>query len=242
MRHPGARLCAAVALALVLAAPAGAQPGFTTYLIGFMTRGSGKPADAERMPQLQKSHLANLDAMWKEGLLLASGPIADKGDLRGVMIFRGDQREMVEKRVADDPLVKVGSLEVALGPWIGPAGMGDEYMKWAAANPGVPDKMRAYQLVMLRTVWGAARITQAEQQSFLQHMDTAVKSGKLAVAGPVLEGSDLAWVLVFTSDAAETDALVASIPQVRAGKMTAERHPWMVAEGVLPAGFKVPMQ
>ena len=38
----------------------------------------------------------------------------------------------------------------------------------------------------------------------------------------------------------ETDALSASNSAVKAGKMVAERHPWMVPDGVLPAGFKVP--
>ena len=77
-----------------MAWPAAAQepPGFTTYLIGFMMRAEGRLPDGVTLPQLQKAHLANLDAMWKEGLLVASGPIADKGDLRGVVIFRGDQR------------------------------------------------------------------------------------------------------------------------------------------------------
>jgi uncharacterized protein YciI len=180
--------------------------------------------------------------MWNEGLLLASGPISDKGDLRGVVIFRGDDRAAVDKRMADDPMIKARLLDVALGPWIGPSGIGDEYRKWAAANPGAPDKMRTYQLVLLKSVLGARRITQDEQRDHLLNMDAMARAGKLAVAGPVLEGSDLAGVFVFTVDAEEADRLAASDPAVKAGKMTTERHPWMVAEGVLPNGFKVPVQ
>ena len=101
--------------------------------------------------------------------------------------------------------------------------------------------MRTYQLVLLKTVWSAPRVTPEEQRAFMQQVDQAVKAGKLSVAGPVSEGSDLAWVFVFTADAAEADALAASIPFVRAGKMLAERHPWMVADGVLPTDFKVPV-
>lgn len=236
------RTLIATGLALVITAPSHAQvpPGFTTYLLAFMTRATERPV-GDSVQELQKAHLANLDAMWNQGLLLASGPIADKGDLRGVLIFRGDQRDSVEKRIAEDPLVKAGFLTVAMGPWIGPSGIGDEYRKWAAANPGAPDKMRTYQLVMLKTVHGARRMTADEQRAHLVHMDAMAKAGKLAAAGPVMEGSDLAAIFVFTVDAEEAEALVAADPAVKAGKMVAERHPWMVAEGVLPAGFKVPL-
>ena len=236
------RTIAALAIVLGAAWPTVAQEpaGFTAYLIGFMMRAEGRLPEGVTQPQLQKAHLANLDAMWKEGLLVASGPIADKGDLRGVVIFRGDQRAAVETRVADDPLVKAGFLQISMGPWLAPVGIGDEYKKWSAANPGTPDKMRTYQLLLLKTVWSAPRITQDEQRAFVQQIDQTARAGKLSVAGPVSEGSDLAWVLVLTADAAEADAIAASISFVRAGKMQAERHPWMVAEGVLPTDFKVP--
>jgi uncharacterized protein YciI len=197
--------------------------------------------DGVTLPQLQTSHLANLTAMWKEGLLVASGPVADQGDLRGVVIFRGDQRAAAEARIADDPLVKAGFLQISMGPWLAPVGIGDEYKKWAAANPGAPDKMRTYQLVLLKSIWSAPRVTPEEQRAFVTHVDQTAKAGKLSVAGPVSEGSDLAWVFVFTTDAVEADALAASIPFVRTGKMLVERHPWMVAEGVLPIDFKVPV-
>ena len=236
------RAVAAIAIVLSAVSPTLSQepPGFTTYLIGFMMRAEGRLPDGVTQPQLQKAHLANLEAMWKEGLLVASGPIADKGDLRGVVIFRSD-RTAVEKRIADDPLVKAGFLEMSMGPWLAPVGIGDEYKKWTAANPGAPDKMRTYQLVLLKTIWSAPRITQEEQRAFVQQIDQTVKAGKLSVAGPVSEGSDLSWVLVLTADAAEADAIAATISFVRAGKMVAERHPWMVAEGVLPTDFKVPV-
>jgi uncharacterized protein YciI len=234
------RTLTATALAWLVFSPARAQPGFTTYLIAFMTQATGQTSAAD-LQELRKSHAAYLDAMWKEGLLVASGPIDDKSDLRGVLIFAGDQRELIERRVAGAPLVKAGILQVALGPWVAPLGIGDEHKKRAAANPGLPDKMRTYQLVMFKTVLGA-RMAPDEQRGLLLQMDAMAKGGKLAVAGPVLEGSDLAWVFVFTADAEETDALMASNPAVKAGKMLAERHPWMVPEGVLPPGFKVPLQ
>ena len=236
------RLFVSAAIVLLVSPVAAIQvpPGFTIYLVGFLSRASGQLPDGRSMQELQKAHLANLNAMWEEGLLLASGPITDKGDLRGVVIFRGDQRDRVDARVADDPLIKAGFLKLELGPWVAPIGIGDEYRKWAAANPGAPDKMRTYQLVLLKKDWSAGLLTPDEQRADVMNMDVMAKAGKLIAAGPVSEGSDLAWILLFAVDATEADALAGSHPAVKAGKMVAERHPWMVAEGVLPAGFKVP--
>jgi uncharacterized protein YciI len=216
-------------------------PGFQVYLLGFLTRGegAGPPDDAAR--DLQKAHLANLTRMWEEGLLLASGPVGGDGSLRGVLIFRGDDRETVSRRIADDPLVKLGPLRVTLRPWMGPEGIGVEYKTWAAANPGAADKMRTYQLVLLRPAPTAAPLTPPEQLEHLKHMEAMVKSGHLMVAGPVLEPGDLAGIFVFDAEPAEADKLVAQDPAVTSKKMIGERHPWMVAERVLPKGFKVPL-
>jgi uncharacterized protein YciI len=216
-------------------------PGFSTYIVGLMTRGSGELPAGATAENLQKAHIANLNKMWEEGLLLASGPIGDAGELRGVLIFRGDDRARVDKRVADDPLVKTGRLRVLLKPWMGPADIGAEYKKWAADNPGAPDKMRTYQLVLMRPAPTAAPMTPPEQLAHLKNMDAMVKGGHLITAGPILEPGDLAGIFVFNTDAAQADKLAASDPAVTSGKMIVERHPWLVAEGVLPKGFKVPL-
>jgi uncharacterized protein YciI len=206
-----------------------------------MYRGAAEMPAGATAEGLQKAHLANLDAMWKEGLLLASGPIGDRGELRGVLIFDGDDRAAVVKRVSDDPLVKAGRLRVSLKPWMGPENIGVGYRKWAAANPGAPDSMKTYQLVLMRPVPTAPPLTPNEQLEHLQHMDAMVKAGHLMIAGPVLEPGDLAGIFVFDAEAARVDALAGSDPAVVNKKMTVERHPWMVAEQVIPKGFKVPL-
>jgi uncharacterized protein YciI len=237
------RACLALAMWLVTAGAAAqpVPPGFSTYFLGLMIR-TGAPAPTDgSMPGLQKAHLANLTKMWEEGLLLASGPIGDKGDLRGVLILRGGDRPALESRIAADPLVKAGQLKVDLRPWAGPADIGVEYRKWTAANPGAPDKMRTYQLGLMRPVPGAAPMTAEDGRAHLLSMDAMVKSGKLVAAGPVLTPGDIAGIFIFDATPADADAMAASDPGVKAGKATLERHPWLVAEGVLPKGFKVPL-
>jgi uncharacterized protein len=101
--------------------------------------------------------------------------------------------------------------------------------------------MRTYQLVLMKPAPTAAPMTPAEQLAHLKHMDAMVKSGHLITAGPVLEPGDLAGIFVFDSDAAKADELAGSDPAVTSKKMLVERHPWVVAEQVLPKGFKVPL-
>ncbi len=60
----------------------------------------------------------------------------------------------------------------------------------------------------------------------------------ITLLGPALTNGELAGLFVFTTEAAETDRLAASDPAVQAGKMTPERHPWMVADGVLAKSFR----
>ena len=215
-------------------------PGFQHYILGLMTRGPGEVPAGTTADALQKAHLANLHKMWEEGLLLASGPIGDTGELRGVLIFR-DDRAGIQARVADDPLIKSERLRLALKPWMGPEDIGAEYRKWSAANPGVPDKMKTYQLVLMKPAPTAAPMTPPEQLAHLQNMDAMAKAGHLVVAGPVLEPGDLAGIFVFDTGAAQAEALTASDPAVTSRKMIVERHPWIVAEQVLPKGFKVPL-
>ncbi|HUE89912.1 MAG TPA: YciI family protein [Vicinamibacterales bacterium] len=224
--------------AIALAQPT--PPGFSSYVVGMMTRGEAELPAGASAAELQKAHLAHLTAMWEDGLLLASGPIGDRGPLGGVLIF-ADDRALVETRVAEDPLVKAGGLVVSLTRWMGPSDIGAGYKKWAADNPGTPDQMRTYQLVLMRATPKALPMTPDEQRAHLLHMDAMAKAGHLVTAGPMLEPGDLAGIFVFATGAAEADRLAASDPAVKAGKMSVTRHPWMVAEGVLPKSFKVPV-
>ena len=215
-------------------------PGFQTYLLGLMYRADGAIPAGETSESLQKGHLANLNRLWQDGLLLASGPIGDKGELRGVLIFQED-RAAVERRVAEDPQVRAGRLRITLKPWMGPAEIGAGYKTWAAANPGAPDKMKMYQLLLMRPSPTASPLTAAEQLEHLKYMDTMVKAGHLVTAGPVLEPGDLAGLFVYDTDAAQAQKLAGSDPAVTSKKMVVEQHPWFMAEQVLPKGFKVPL-
>ena len=237
----------AAACALLLSAAAFGQeipPGFSTYYIGFMTRGDGAVPAGTTAEEIQKGHLAHLTRLFDEGLLLGAGPIADDGELRGLVILRDAPRDDLDRRLAEDPAVRAGRLKVTLKRWMGPADIGAAYRKRHAAKTGTPDKMKRYQIALFKPGTAAASMPPAEveriHKAHLSNMGDLARNGALIAAGPFLEPGDVAGIYVFAVGADEAAALTASDPAVKAGRYTVEPHPWLVAEGVLPVSFKPP--
>ncbi len=66
--------------------------------------------------ELQKGHLANLDALAKKGVLLVAGPFGD--DLGGgLCIMRAESVDAARELMSKDPAVAAGRLEVVARPW-----------------------------------------------------------------------------------------------------------------------------
>lgn len=91
--------------------------------------------------------------------------------------------------------------------------------------------MRRYVLVILKT--GPARVNDAEERKamFAGHManiQRLSKEGKLALAGPFMDGAgDWRGLFVFAvEDIEEAKALVATDPVIIKGEMVAEYHKW----------------
>lgn len=215
--------------------------GYTLYYLGLMTRGTGTPPAGFQPQTLLAAHIASVGTMVKDGLLLGSGPITDQGALRGVYIFRNAQKSVIEARVNQNPMFSSGYMKMTLKPWAGPVGVGVEYLKWLAANPGTLEKPRTLQLVLFRPAPGAPTSPTPDderlQREHLTGLNALAKRGALASAGAILERGDLAGILVFTVGPSETDALVAADPTVKAGRMVGERHTWLVPDGVFPVDF-----
>ena len=90
--------------------------------------------------------------------------------------------------------------------------------------------MRRYVIAFLRA--GPERgldRAQAErlQRAHLANIERLAEEGKLALAGPFLDGGDLRGIFVFSVvTVEEAKALAATDPAVRAGLLTLEYHPW----------------
>jgi uncharacterized protein YciI len=96
---------------------AGARPQRITF--GLLRR----PADAPQLPEekleeIQKGHMANIEAMAASGDLVIAGPFGDDGKLRGVLVFRGTDGKHLRAIAAPDPAIQAGRLELDLHVWV----------------------------------------------------------------------------------------------------------------------------
>ena len=78
---------------------------------------------------LQDAHLDHLATLREQGYLVAAGPLAGGGELRGLSILRTDEEEARRLKEAD-PAVRAGRFALRIMSWQVPAGA----MSFAAAR------------------------------------------------------------------------------------------------------------
>lgn len=61
----------------------------------------------EQVDSLQKGHMANIDRLWREGVLLAAGPFDGGG---GIFIFQDFSAEHVDEILRSDPAISAGKI------------------------------------------------------------------------------------------------------------------------------------
>ncbi|MCA1561471.1 MAG: YciI family protein [Acidobacteria bacterium] len=93
-----------------------------TVYFGFLNRGPNRTQDPAGAAQLQKEHLAYMDAQGQQGKLVLAGPFVDGGVHRGVVVYRVATMEEAKRRAEGDPMIKAGRLVVELHPWQVPRG------------------------------------------------------------------------------------------------------------------------
>jgi uncharacterized protein YciI len=86
--------------------------------VGFLKRPVQVPEHTrEQLEELERGHLENLRRMTETGELVLAGPVENGGELRGLMIFRGQDEERIRELVGADPAVRARRLEVELHRW-----------------------------------------------------------------------------------------------------------------------------
>ena len=75
--------------------------------------------------------------------------------------------------------------------------------------------------------------TEALQKAHLANIQKMAEAGKLLVAGPFTDGGDLRGLYVFrVATMEEAQALAATDPAVKAGRLRLEFHPWFAAKNI----------
>jgi uncharacterized protein YciI len=89
-----------------------------TYYLGLLYKGDAREQGPEEQQKIQTAHLKHLESMFKKGILLIAGPMADDGDLRGIVVLKVGSMEEAQALIDADPAVKAGRLRVELHPWM----------------------------------------------------------------------------------------------------------------------------
>ena len=79
--------------------------------------------DKEKMEEIQRGHLENIQKMADSGDLVIAGPIEEDGELRGILVFRTRDLKRIEGLVAEDPAIQYGRLRLELYRWQVPRGI-----------------------------------------------------------------------------------------------------------------------
>ena len=95
------------------------------YVMGMLYRGPQWTAEAtEEARKLQEGHMANINKLAGEKKLILAGPMAGKGELRGIFVFDTDDVDKAREWCDQDPAVKAGRLRVELHKWYAAKGIG----------------------------------------------------------------------------------------------------------------------
>jgi uncharacterized protein len=106
-----------------------------------------------------------------------------------------------------------------------------------AAAP--PSRMEQVYFVLLkRGPWWSAEESperKAIQEGHMANIRAMWQAKKLVIAGPIGDDGDLRGIFIFrVPKLEEAQALVASDPAVKAGRLAGEIHPWWIEKGTLP--------
>jgi len=98
--------------------------GMKNYVFCILKTGSNVTATVEEKNTLFKGHMANINALAKEGKLVVAGPfMKNERNYRGIYIFNVTTIEEAKKLVATDPAIQANLLEAELTVWYGSAAL-----------------------------------------------------------------------------------------------------------------------
>jgi len=203
------------------------------YLVFIRPDPQRKPLEKAEGERIQAAHMANIESMAADGLLVAAGPFGDPPPTKisGIFVMKAPSLEEARRISAKDPTVVEHRNVLDVHVWHGPAAIGAEYFRLHKENPATPVGMEQRPFAMLFPGTGGKPETAVKQL-----LERLRESGRLAAAGPV-EGSqdELRGVAVFRpGPLADARELLEKQPEVSSGVLRVEYHSWWCAAHVLP--------
>jgi len=216
------------------------NPDLETYQFGFLKRGPNWTAEnTPEVKKIQEGHMANINQMAKAGKLLAAGPIADDGEIRGIFIFKAASLEEARSLAAEDPAIKSGRLTLEIQNWSGPKGIGAKIKEEMKTNPNPKFTMTKYYLVLLKRGPKTVDVsTPAGHKLLMEHLSYVKKmmaARTFLTAGSFEGRGNLQGIFVIAAiSSEEAKSIVDADPAIKSEDLTAEIHPWYVASEVWP--------
>jgi uncharacterized protein YciI len=212
------------------------RPYYVVFLRPDPARKPLAKADGER---LMAAHMANIQKMAHDGVLISAGPFDDQPvTISGIFVFKVDSLETARTIALQDPTVTEHRNTVEAHSWSGPPGIGVEYRRLHDLDPKTPENMQMHPLCMLYrgSAWEEKSSTRdsllAVHQKFV---DSLREQGKLGAAGPIEAPDDLVGLVIFKAIPFEdAQKLLQEDPAIQAGVLRAEYHQWWSSDHVLP--------
>lgn len=103
--------------------------GMKMYILAILKTGTNKTEDKEKLNELFKGHMDNINRLAKDGKLIVAGPLKknDK-NYRGIFILNVKTTEDANALLLTDPAVKEKLFDVEIFEWYGSAAL-PEYLK-----------------------------------------------------------------------------------------------------------------
>lgn len=100
------------------------QYGMKAYVLVILKTGAAEIDDKEKVSELFRGHMANINKLVEEDKLIVAGPVGkNENSYRGIFILNVKTKEEAMKLVGTDPAVKEGLLAVDLYEWYGSAAL-----------------------------------------------------------------------------------------------------------------------
>lgn len=87
------------------------------YFVVFLKAGPERGQSKEESEKIQQAHLDYLSEVYQAGHTSITGPFADDGDIRGIVVYNTATLQQARELAEQDPAVKAGRLEVEVHPW-----------------------------------------------------------------------------------------------------------------------------
>ena len=203
------------------------------YVVFLRPNPARLPMHVEIRRAIMAAHMANIQKVADEGVLVAAGPMEDKEEtIDGFFVLKAPSREEARRIAAEDPTVAGNRNTIDVHPWLGPAGIGATYFRRVKENPAAKAVMapHALCLVLRGPAWAGPRDPEHER-----FVETLRASGALAAGGPTEDDPDLLGIIIFKgSSVEEARRALGGDPSVRSGRIAIDYHLWWTADGVLP--------